>query len=92
MLSKGRGVSLNLCRFENRPSGRATARIPNTSCPVADDQYYGVAELLKFTEFSEHDRETKMDVRSRRVNAELDSQGPTLVSSLNQPRLEPALR
>ncbi len=59
---------------QHRPLGRAPGRIADPRRVVPDDQNDGVPRVLPLTEPVEHDREAEVDVRRRRVDAELHPQ------------------
>ena len=91
LILEGLGVTLDLGRVEHRPGGRATARIPDPRRVVADDQDDQVAEVLELAQLAENDGMPEMDVRCRRIDAQLDPQRSPLARGARELFLERAL-
>jgi hypothetical protein len=53
-----------------------TAGVADQSGEVADDEYRRVAEVLELTELAQNHGVAEVQVRSRRIDPQLHSQGP----------------
>ena len=76
LLAVGRGVALDLLAAQHRPRGRAPRGVADAGGPVADDQHRQVPGVLELAQLAQHDRVAEVDVRRRRVDAELHAQRP----------------
>ena len=63
---------------EHRAQRRAPGRVAHARRVVADDQHDPVAGVLELAQLAQHDRVAEVDVRRRRVDAELHAQRPPL--------------
>ena len=70
----GARVGLDLLVAQHGPRVRATARVADARRVVADDQHDAVAEVLELAQLLQDDRVPEVDVRRRRVQAELHAQ------------------
>ena len=90
LLLVGARVGVDLLARQHRPRRRAAARIADARGVVADDQDHAVAEVLELAQLLQHDGVAEVDVRRRRVEAELGPQLAALALGGLQPALEAA--
>src|SRR5205085_2463325 len=74
LLQIGLRVRLHLLRREHRSRVRLAGRVADQSREVADDQDRRMARVLELTELPEHHRVAERQVRTRRIDPELDAE------------------
>ena len=70
-------MGIDLLGGQRRPGGGPTRRVADPGREVPDDEDGDVAEVLELAQLAQHDGEPEMDVRGRRVDAELHPQRAT---------------
>ena len=85
-------VAVDLLARQHGPGRRAPARVADARREVADDEDDLVAEVLELAELLQDDRVAEVDVRRRRVEAELHAQLAALARGLLELALEAPLR
>ena len=76
---RSRALASISSRGEHRAQARAARRVADARRVVADDQHHPVAGVLELAQLAQHDRVAEVDVRRRRVDAQLDPQRPALL-------------
>ena len=76
LLEVGLGVGVDGVVVEHRPGLVAPGGVADLGRVVADDQHRLVAQVLELPHLPQHDRVAEVDVRRRRVQPQLDPQGP----------------
>src|SRR5262249_677169 len=81
-------VSLGVCDHflmcQVWPRNGTAARVANHSREIPYDENRLMPEVLKFSQFSQHNRVPKVNIRSRRVHPKLDTQRPAQCKLLAQ--------
>ncbi len=92
LLAVGRRVVLDRFAGEYRAGRRAPTRVAHARGVVTDDQDHPVTEVLELAQLLEDHDVPEVDVRRRRVDAELDAEWAILLGRHRQASLQGPLR
>ena len=78
LLPVGRGVLLHLRARQDRPRPGLTGGIADHPGEVPDQKHHPMAHVLEVFHFSDDDGVAEVQIRRRRVESDLDGEGPAL--------------